>query len=133
MIRNSDQLGIDHTKIVLWSCSANTPVAIKLLTNLSAGYQEYLRGAVFYYGVMGGAGDLPRNVRLFVMKGGKDTNVDNGQIDDFVAHARDLNIPVQLVEYPEGIHAFDVRQDTDQSRTIIKQTLDFMKQTLLNN
>jgi acetyl esterase/lipase len=51
----------------------------------------------------------------------------NQDLDDFVETARGANVPMEYVAYEEGIHGFDVYQDTAESREIIKQTLEFMK------
>lgn len=133
LMAHGDRLGIDPTRMVLWACSANLPTALQVLMNTSAGYQASLRGAVFYYGIMQGEGDLPPQVPLFVVKSGKDSAQINSSIDAFLARARSQKIPLEFIEYAEGVHAFDVRQDADQSRAIIRQTLDFMKEKLLEN
>ena len=50
----------------------------------------------------------------------------NMQLNKFVEKAREANIPLEFVNYEDGKHGFDILQDTDESREIIKQALDFM-------
>jgi hypothetical protein len=38
-----------------------------------------------------------------------------------------LNRPLTLVNYPAGAHAFDLLDDSEASRRIIRQVLDFLK------
>jgi hypothetical protein len=133
LVANADQLGIDSSRVLLWACSANLPTALRVLMNTSASYQPSLRGAVFYYGIMEGEGDLPTTVPLLVVKSGKDSAGINSTIDAFVARARSQNVPLEFVEYADGVHAFDVRQDTDETRAIVQQTLNFMTQKLLES
>jgi uncharacterized protein HemY len=40
--------------------------------------------------------------------------------------------PVTFVTYPEGVHGFELEQDTPESRQIITQTLDFLQFHLTN-
>ena len=49
-----------------------------------------------------------------------------------MAQAVELGAPVTLITYPEGVHAFDVENDTPESRQIVAQTLDFLQFHLAN-
>lgn len=54
----------------------------------------------------------------------------NVAVDAFVATARQLQAPVEIVNHPDGHHGFDTEDDNEQSRAIIAQTLSFMQRHL---
>jgi len=126
---NESWLRIDKDRICLWSSSANLPTALIALTDTSTEYHDSLACAVIYYGVTPPvyADDLSADIPLFIVKAGTDDASLNRQLDQFIEKARAANIPLEFVDYEDGIHGFDVWQDTDESREIIKQTLEFMK------
>jgi acetyl esterase/lipase len=41
-----------------------------------------------------------------------------------------LNRPLTLTNYPAGAHAFDLLDDSETSRRIIRQVLDFLRDQL---
>jgi len=41
------------------------------------------------------------------------------------------NLPITFVNYPEGVHAFDLFDDSQTSRNILRQTLQFLRQHLM--
>lgn len=117
--QNAGELKIDASRIAVWACSANGRVGTDLIT------KHDFRAAAFYYAIMPTppkAEALP----LFVARAGLDTQPINDSIDQWVAAATHLEAPVTFVNYPEGRHAFDLRNDTAESREIIRQTLDFL-------
>ncbi|HEX7807297.1 MAG TPA: tetratricopeptide repeat protein, partial [Thermoanaerobaculia bacterium] len=118
------ELKIDPKRIALWACSANS----RLGTALVANHTDF-RAAVFYYGLMEAA---PKNdvTPVLVARAGLDALTLNDSIDRWVAGAVALDAPVTLLTYPEGRHAFDVDQDTVESKRVIEQTLDFLKHHL---
>ncbi|HEX7832005.1 MAG TPA: dienelactone hydrolase family protein, partial [Thermoanaerobaculia bacterium] len=118
------ELRIDPKRIALWACSANS----RLGTALVANHADF-RAAVFYYGLMEAA---PKNdvTPVLVARAGLDALTLNDSIDRWVASAVALDAPVTLLTYPEGRHAFDVDQDTIESKRVIEQTLDFLKHYL---
>ena len=125
---NGPRLRVDKDRICLWACSDNFRTALIALTDTSAEYHDSLACAVIYYGVTPPfyAYDLSADIPLFIVKAGKDDASLNRQLDQFVEIALEANIPLEFVDYEDGIHGFDVWQDTDESREIIKQTLEFM-------
>lgn len=121
--KNAAALKVDENKVSIWACSAN------VRTGLSATMQPsrtYIRSAVFYYGFMG----LPAvraDVPIFVARAGYDNLQLNNTLDAYVRRALEAEAQVTLVNYADGQHAFDVRDDTERSREIVRQTLDFLK------
>jgi hypothetical protein len=67
--------------------------------------------------------DLP----FFIVRAGKDIIEFNQALDHFVAVALANNAPLTLVNYATGRHAFDMYDDNDQSREIIRVTMKFLK------
>jgi dienelactone hydrolase len=62
---------------------------------------------------------------------GKDSPEINRAVDEFVAEARRCGLPVELAAYPDGVHGFDVVQDTAESRAIISRAIAFAKRHLI--
>jgi acetyl esterase/lipase len=120
---NSAALGVDPERMALWSCSANVNLGLPLVLDET---RKYIRAAVFYYGVMN---DHPSrsDVPLFVARAGNDNPNLNRSIDGFVAAALADEVPVQLVNYADGQHGFDIVDDTERTRDVVRQTLDFLR------
>lgn len=71
---------------------------------------------------------IARNVPIFIARAGQDQFQGlNDALDRFVAKALAANLPVAVVNHPSGPHAFDVFDDTDASREIIREMLAFMR------
>jgi hypothetical protein len=51
----------------------------------------------------------------------------NASIDAFVATALARNLPVTVVNYPTAPHSFDLLDDTEASREVIRQILRFLQ------
>ena len=51
----------------------------------------------------------------------------NETIDRFVIKALARNLPVTLVNHAEAPHAFDLLQDSETSREVIRQILAFLR------
>lgn len=146
--QNASSLGIDENKIGVWSCSGNVPVALSVLMQAK---DDSLKCAILYYGFMldsessnvvvetakriGFANpctgktidDLPYDIPLLIVRAGQDSPNLNETIGRFLGGAVIRNIPVTFINYPDGVHAFDIFNDTETSREIIRQTLAFMK------
>lgn len=118
------ELKIDPRRIAIWACSANARSGTAFL----AAHDE-LRAAVFYYGLMEAA---PKNITtpVYVARAGLDAPNLNQSIDRWVMQAVAIEAPVTLVTYPEGVHAFDIDNDTPESKRIIDDTLDFLRHHL---
>lgn len=146
-------LGIDENRIGVWACSGNVPNALSLLTAEASGY---LKCAVLCYGYMLDLGeetgvaeaasqwkfvnpcagrtvsDLAQNISLFIARAGEDRTLHlNETIDRFVIEALNCNLPVTLANHSAGSHAFDLLEDNEASRRIIKQILAFIQYHLM--
>ena len=73
----------------------------------------------------------PDFVPLFVARAGRDAIPTlNERLDRFVAAALAANAPITLLNHPAGVHGFDVENDDERSREIIRAALEFMKMHL---
>jgi hypothetical protein len=127
---NADWLGLDMDHFCLWSSSSNVPVALDILASKEADYQAGLKCAVVYYGDTKRTSYLPPALALLVVKAGHDTREVNTGLDNLVAAAEEAGLDVELIEYVEGGHAFDIYQDTNETRDIVQRTLLFIQESL---
>jgi tetratricopeptide (TPR) repeat protein len=119
-------LRIDPDNLALWACSANVRVAMPYALDSA---NAFVKAVVLYYGQLDASlirGDLP----VFVGRAGLDNPLFNTSIDAYVAAAVVKNAPVTIVNLPNGHHAFDLVDDNDASRAIVRETLAFMKDNL---
>lgn len=151
--QNASSLGIDEDRIGLFAASGNVPLALSALIE---GGPEHPKCAVLYYGytldlegstavadaarmfrfaspgAKKSADDLPRDVPLFLVRAGKDEVPRlNEALDRFLAAVLARNLPVRLVNHPTAPHAFDLFDDGEASREIIRETLAFLRFHLL--
>jgi acetyl esterase/lipase len=143
---NAASLDLDGERIGIWSCSGNVPTALSLLMS------ETLTCAVLCYGFMldldgntsvaeaqkqwgfanPSAGksvdDIPRHLPLMIVRAGRDEFPGlNDAIDRFAAHALARNLPMTIVNHATGPHSFDLFDDSEASRGIIRQILMFLR------
>jgi len=147
---NESKLGIDNSKIGAFTLSAHSPTTIN---EVLTGPSHIFKCAVVYYGffltndfkylpqidtISQGMGfSTPRlpdpalwkkDVPIMIVRAGKD-NVPyiNQSLESFYEKALYQNLPIILVNYPNGTHGFDTSIDNDLTRQIIKNTLEFWK------
>ena len=143
-------LGIDPDRVGLWACSGSVPLALAAMMADSR-----LRCAALLYGYMldldGATGvaeaaalfrftnpnggktmaDLPETLPLFIARAGQEQFPHlNESIDRCFAKALTLNRPVTLVNHATGPHSFDLLDDSETSRVIIRQVLHFLTSEL---
>ena len=147
-------LGIDSSKLGLWSASSSAGLAS------SFAFQEgrdYLKFAVFYYpwimtpdnfmreeenatcfkigclsAQLPDVDQLRNDLPVLIVQCGRDTPDNNAVIDHFTQLATEAGVPFTLVKFDEGHHSFDWKTNADgninnKETEIIKQTLEFMK------
>ena len=146
--RNAPALGIDAARIGVWACSGNVPNALSLLIGASPrltcaalcyGYMLDLDGSTAVADAAGAwrfvnpcAGrtpdDVPGDVPIFIARAGCDETAGlNDSIDRFVSKALALNRPVTVVNHHTAPHAFDTADNSDASRAVIRQLLEFVR------
>ncbi len=75
--------------------------------------------------------EIPASIPpLFVVRAALDRPFLNESIDEFVQLAIAKNVPVTFMNHPEGVHGFDMLNDTERAREIIRATLEFIKEHL---
>ena len=147
---DSTELGIDANRIGLWSGSGNVPTALSVLMDgrvrcgaLCYGFMLDLDGSTAvataagqYYFANPVAGkrieDFPKNAPLFIAKAGQDQFAGvKESIDAFVAAALRFNLPLTVMNHPEGPHGFDFGDDSKASRSVIRAILAFFRDNLV--
>ena len=148
--QSAERLHIDATRLGVWACSGNVPNALALLEqhhdiccaalcygfmpNGSSGDDVVRAGSEWGFAtppVSSELRDFPRLPVLVAMAGCDERPGLNASIDRFVRAARQVHLPVTEFTQPEGRHAFDVMDDTDDSRDVIRQIIDFLGAHLL--
>ncbi|MEO8679996.1 MAG: hypothetical protein ABI665_13170 [Vicinamibacterales bacterium] len=138
-------LDLDESRIGAWACSGHGPVALSVLMSdrrlkcgaLLYAYTLDLDGSTavadaqkMYRFENPGEGktvaELPADLPLFIARAGKDDLGLNAALDRFVSGARARNLPITVVNHPDGPHAFDLLDDSETSRDIIKGALAFL-------
>jgi acetyl esterase/lipase len=120
------ELGLDPDRLALAGFSAGVPLTVAALAGPAAG----VRCAALCYGPPGDVAPWPGLPPLLVVRAGQDAPERNASIDSFVAAARAAGLPLELVEHPDGHHAFDVLDDTDASRDAIVRVVAFLRERL---
>jgi dienelactone hydrolase len=130
---NADFLGIDLTRIGFWACSGQGGPVFKALADKELPYRDGFRAAVFLYLDSSSAtpSNWPQSLSLFVVKAGGDRNIRPKIMDRFVSEARSSNIATEYIELAGAPHAFDILQNTQESKDVIQQALEFYKSALL--
>lgn len=116
-------MGIDAARVAVCAGSGNVYAGLALVEDPR---RTGVKAAVMYYGssnVKQFRADLP----VLFVRAGLDRPDLNRSIGALVQEALTQNAPVTLLNYPGGRHAFDLFNDNDQSRDVIRQTLDFIR------
>lgn len=144
-------LGIDAARIGVWSASGNVPNALAQLARsdeiacaaLLYGYMLDLDGTTAVAEAAGRWGfvdamagrsfeSLPR-VPLMLVRAGRDELPGlNDALGRFVDRALHHGLPVTLVNHADAPHAFDIMDDTDASRAVVRHVLGYLQSHLLN-
>ena len=120
------ELGLDPERLALAGFSAGVPLSVPVL----AAAAGRLRAAVLCYGPPADLDQVRGLPPLLLVRAGRDDRELNQHIDRFVAAAADRGLPVELVHQPDGHHAFDVADDSDASRAVIRRVLEFLRDRL---
>jgi len=75
--------------------------------------------------------DLATGVPLLVVRAGRDDQPGlNASLDRFRAAAASRNLPVTVLDHPDGPHAFDLSDDGERTHAVIRQVLAFLQEHL---
>ena len=145
---HAESLGVDRERIVLWSVSAGGIFLSRPLKERP----PYVRCVVAYYSeldLQGQRASAPPSVTdetlkefspvyhltrgdkgfppFFIARAGLDDPVLNAGQDRFVQAALSKNLTFEVLNHATGHHGFDVEDDNERSREIIRRTLDFIR------
>jgi len=151
MRSNADVLGVDKDRIALWAFSGGGP----LLSLAIRDPQPYIRCIVSYYALLdltasatesrGGSSEqelleysplqqLQTSTKplapMFIARMGQDHPNITASVDHFLPVALAKNMTLTVSNDPEGHHGFDIEDNTDASRAVIGQTMEFVKEHL---
>lgn len=123
-----ESLGIDPTRLALFSASANTMVAGRYLTSERGRAQ--VDTAVFYYGTAP-AGELPRDKPvLFVVAEGDTRSQFAAAYEGLWNRIMQSKAPWTLAFGATQPHAFDAFDPSPESRRLVAQTVDFLRRSM---
>ena len=145
---NAATLGVDSERIILWGISAggiflsqplrDHPAFISCLIAYYAqlDLRDSRRSAPstvtdqtlrdfspVYYLEQDGKGIPP----LLLARAGLDSAELNAGMDRFAQLALSKNLTLDLLNHPTGHHGFDIEDNNERSREILKRTIDFIK------
>ncbi|HEU4404995.1 MAG TPA: BTAD domain-containing putative transcriptional regulator [Polyangiaceae bacterium] len=123
---NAARLGVDPSRVCVWASSANARVGVRL--PLREGWGE-LDCAVYYYGAMEAYGVRP-DLPALVVRAGRDQRSINDRVDEWTRAALAANAPLTLYNATSLRHGFDVYDDDDASRRLIRDTVSFLRRHL---
>lgn len=145
---NAKSLHVNEARIGIWSCSANSLLAMNKITESSkfkcysiyygltlTDDSEYLKEAEelskkngFSFSVKK---DYNSSTPILIVRAGKDSyTIILKSIDEFVKSLLAKNIHLELINYPDGQHGFDIVDDNTTSKQIIARTVEFFKREL---
>jgi hypothetical protein len=144
-------LRVDQERIGIFATSGNVPLALSVLMQegdrltcaaLCYGFMLDLEGTAFIADAAAQWGfanapagrsvdDLPLHVPLFIARAGQDQFPHlNEMLDRFAGKALARNLPLTLVNHATGPHSFDLTDDSEATREVIRQILAFMRHHL---
>jgi dienelactone hydrolase len=146
---DAESLGVDRARLGVWSCSGNTATALAALHNHTdfkcaalcygymidaPGHDEVARAATRFGFVNATAAmrisDIA-DVPILLVRAGRDEMPGlNASLDRFVVHALASNLPITVVNYPSGVHAFDISEQAEEARNVVHQVLQFLTSRL---
>lgn len=145
---NAATLGVDSEHIILWAISAGGIFLSQPLRDRPS----YVSALIAYYAQL----DLRESRRsapatvsdetlrdfspvyylekgaqvqppIFIARAGLDGASLNAGIDRFVQLALKNNLALELFNHPTGHHGFDIEDDNDRSREILRRTIEFIR------
>lgn len=146
---NHETLKVDRDSVCIWTCSAGGPAALRAAIRGSGKFVRCIVALYTYLNLQHLRKDIapavsddalrefspltylrrnPQGIApMFVVRAGLDRPALNESSDQFVCEASRQNISIEFVNYPDGQHGFDTRDDNERSRAIIRRAIDFMK------
>ena len=132
--KNAEKLQIDENRIGIFTMSGNTVAALPYMTEST---RDYISCGVIYYGMVSAVQNpIPpiarKDLPLMIVRAGLEQSAElNKRLDEYVRLLLEQNAPLTFINYPEGHHSFDMVDETERSREIIKETLEFLRKNLI--
>jgi len=126
VVSHAGELGLDASRIGLWACSAHV---MHGLPALMAGRFPQAKAAVLYYGAADVAA-FDKDLPVLLVRAGRDRAFVNGKVDQVIAAAASANAPWSVINAPGLHHGFDCLDDLDDSRRVIRDTMDWFDRHL---
>lgn len=140
---NTATLGIDPDRITLWAFSAGG----LMLSSAMRDAPPYIRCLIAYYALLdstisGANGEDAQKEfsplyqlkqkgqavpPLFVARAGLDNPGLNSALDRFAQEAITRNLTFEFSNHAAGRHSFDILNDDDRTREIIRRTIEFIR------
>jgi dienelactone hydrolase len=140
---NNATLGIDPDRITLWAFSGGGP----MLSSAMREAPPYIRCLIAYYALLdstisGADGEdaqkefsplyqLKKKGQavppIFVVRAGLDNHGINPALDRFAQEAITRNVTFEFSNHTAGHHSFDILNDDDRTREIIRRTIEFIR------
>jgi dienelactone hydrolase len=128
--KNAAKYGLDASRIALWASSANTTAGMRLALPAE---NRQVRALVIYYGMTNYPADLRptrQDLPILMVRAGLDRSGLNSGMELFLKNALEADVPIEFINYLRGRHGFDGFDDNDDSRRIIRRTVDFLRAEL---
>lgn len=129
LVQHAKELSIDPGKIGMWTCSANSRTGMRLAYKTRP---EIIKALVVYYGGPDSLGQLRQDLPTLLVRAALDAQFINQRMEDFLQTALQQDARIEMINYLNGIHAFDAYTNTDESKDVIKRTVEFFKRNLSN-
>jgi dienelactone hydrolase len=125
LTQHAGEYGIDRRRIALFAASGSVAAALPAITNPR---RTEIGAAVLYYGGAGAdVATFRPDVPILWVRAGRDSPGMNAAIDRLTSRAVAQNVPLTLINYASGHHAFEAVDDTAATRQVIEQTIEFVK------
>jgi dienelactone hydrolase len=124
-IRNhAAQLHADPERIAVYAASGHVGRAFPMLQDPK---RTGVKAAIIYYGTANpkSVSEFRLDLPMLFVRAGLDRPGMNAGLDALAAAAVKANAPVQVLNHPGGHHGFEVLDNDDASRVVIRETLAF--------
>jgi len=130
---------VDQDRIVLWFFSGGGLLCADWL----GAQPDWLRGLALTYPMLAPMPGWPVEDRfrpsarvagtsapILLTRVGQESEAIAVTVDEFLAAAAAVHVPVEVIDVPHGHHSFDTLDDTDESREAIIRMVDGIREWL---
>jgi hypothetical protein len=124
---NSAKLGLDFSRLGIFTCSASGMVVFQNLMNPAKPYYHAIRAMlVLYAKTQPWGGFVPPAIPYMLVKADRDDPKINTQMDALALAIKDAGGDLVLETHETGIHAFDLYLDDPRTQELILASQDFL-------